>query len=549
MINIFTEEERRNLRRFFLLRVIIGVFILTITAYFHIYSFPALQQQVLNITSIVFVFSLLLQWWLLQRNINLSYAMQLGLYWLVDLPLIACVLFATGGMSSPFGFMFALIIVASGMRDQALLVQAVTVAACALYLVAVYIYAWLYAVPMLSTATLFVLLQTSILFLVGGIMAYIARRQQNLRAETKQVLLEHRNLLELHSQLVAHMHEGIVVLDMNLDVQDSNAAAALMFTATNKKISLSSSFAELCNLPPKLENFFKNFVSNPTTQQCQVEMRHNGRVLLLSASHLPATNPLATWLISMVDVSERIALEAKLATQDKLAALGRMGAMLAHEIRNPLQTIAQAIELLPIGKQEHEELIHNVIREEIARLNRLVRETLNYVRPLQPRLAIYQLRPLIESAVRNADLANKHAIVWHCHIKELYIDADHFRLVLDNLLANALVASPQIDTINISLDWMQQPLEILTAAQKQWCLKVSDKGSGIPKAVHKHLFEPFVGGTHGGLGLGLATTWQVCQANTWQINAHNLPIGSMFKVYGIIDVEENNNVKELGQED
>ncbi|MCK5307692.1 MAG: HAMP domain-containing histidine kinase, partial [Zetaproteobacteria bacterium] len=211
-----------------------------------------------------------------------------------------------------------------------------------------------------------------------------------------------------------------------------------------------------------------------------------------------------------------------LAEQDKLASMGKMIAMLAHEVRNPMQTIAQSVEIMKSVEQSQQEKIQRIVSEEVGRLNRLVSDLLDYVHPLSPVLTKISPSEVIGSSVAQVDFQGEHRISWVCGIDSLMLDPDHLRLVLDNLLRNALQASEQPGTIEVHMKDMDGV----------WELSVSDQGGGVSEAIKGRLFEPFASGRSGGVGLGLATVWQVCQVNGWQVEVEPVTGGSRFIIRG-----------------
>jgi signal transduction histidine kinase len=211
------------------------------------------------------------------------------------------------------------------------------------------------------------------------------------------------------------------------------------------------------------------------------------------------------WLMTIVNITETRNLEQKLAEQDKLASLGQMASMLAHEIRNPMQSIAQAVELM--GLQQPNNNLERIVTDEISRLNRLVSDMLNYASPLQPHIQHVSILELLQTSVAHIDLKNQYQIQINCPDVRINIDPDHFRLVADNLIRNAVHASPEPATVEVSF-WQHQ---------NTWTLRVRDHGKGIQDSMRKKLFEPFQTNRKKGTGLGLATAWQVCQVNSWNI--------------------------------
>jgi len=199
-----------------------------------------------------------------------------------------------------------------------------------------------------------------------------------------------------------------------------------------------------------------------------------------------------------------------------------MAAMLAHEIRNPIQIMAQGLELIGRGGVKGEN-VQGILHDEMLRLNRLVSTMLNYVRPLKPTPATVSMQDIMKVAIDHIDPAQHEDIHWQCSDQKMFIDADHFRLVIDNLLSNALANRPEGSAVEVDLD----------ADNTNWFLHVRNGGS-IPDAIGEKLFEPFTSGSAYGIGLGLATVKQVCDANGWLINVDSNAGQICFTVTGLL---------------
>ncbi len=497
-------------------RILTATLLLCIAAYFYFQPLPPVQRTVMLAVAFAFVLFAGVQWLLLKSTLPLS--QQLGFHFITDLLLASGLVFATGGQDSPFAFVYALIIVAAGTQAAALLVLSISVAACAFYLCAAYAYLWLLKAGAVPEDTLGILLQVSALLLVGGVMAAVAARQERLQKDRRLAIRQHAYLEELHSQMINTMQEGVLVLSPDLVVEESNLAANMMLGGTADSIQ-GKPLPELMQLPGRLKRHF----ANPRHFSCSCEYRQGDQFYMLNVIHLRRGDDMSPWLLSIVDVTDVRKLEQGLAAQDKLASLGRMAAMLAHEIRNPLQTISQAMELMPKAGRTHAREMREIVQEEVQRLNRLLSDMLDYTRPLKPNIQHCDMLKLIRDAVRQVEMQGNYGIRWQCDCPSLWLDADHFRLVIDNLLRNAVRASPKPASVE---------LKLLPADEHGWRLTVTDTGGGIPKDIRKHLFEPFVTSECGGWGLGLAMVWQVCQANNWQVTFEPAGQGTCFVVHG-----------------
>jgi len=295
------------------------------------------QQQLIISTGVLFLLLLLIQ--MAVTSSRVSEKNQWVFQYASDTTLASILIFASGGVFSPFSFLHGLIIIASGTHARRLLPIVISILACSGYLSAVYGEAWLARSDGLNTQqALHVLLQVSALMLVGGVMAYIARRHASLRAQSDQAVRQHRELKDLHDHIMAEMAEGVIVLDRALQVTDMNSAARSLLGRQTVATLLAI---------PALSKFFQQ--SQRTTFQCEYANSADDaqRNLLLMVRQLSDEDD-AAWLLTLVDISDVRRLEKQLLQQEKMALLGRMAAMLAHEIRNPIQTMAQGLELMAV---------------------------------------------------------------------------------------------------------------------------------------------------------------------------------------------------------
>jgi len=199
--------------------------------------------------------------------------------------------------------------------------------------------------------------------------------------------------------------------------------------------------------------------------------------------------------------------------------------MLAHEIRNPIHTMTQGLALINQGDVKGVN-VQGILRDEMQRLNRLVSTMLNYARPLKPAPTTVSMQEMIKVAIDHIDLAQNEDICWQCSDQQIFVDMDHFRLVIDNLLSNALSNRLEGSVVEVNLD----------ADNTHWFLRVRNSGT-LADAMREKLFEPFASASTHGIGLGLATVKQACDVNGWLIDM-NCDAGQVcFNVRGSIKAE------------
>jgi two-component system sensor histidine kinase PilS (NtrC family) len=211
------------------------------------------------------------------------------------------------------------------------------------------------------------------------------------------------------------------------------------------------------------------------------------------------------------------------AQQVKLAALGRLTANIAHEVRNPLSSISYATELLKEGGHDPgTERLFQIILNNTARLNRIVQDVMQINR--RDRLQTEAL----DLAIRLPELIDNL-----CHVEKVsrgiflldtprscvvHFDHGHFEQVLWNLCSNGLRYSlKKPGSVKISVTRTEDGRALL---------EVADDGEGVnPDAVQK-LFEPFYTTDAGGTGLGLYIARELCEANGARIDYRRSERGS-----------------------
>ena len=201
--------------------------------------------------------------------------------------------------------------------------------------------------------------------------------------------------------------------------------------------------------------------------------------------------------------SVRGKLEAELRREDRLRALGRLSAGLAHEIRNPLNSIRLTVQLLEhrlnTNSIRREDL--QTVRAEVDRLSTLLNDLLDLQRSRQPHPEIQPVVPVVQHCVslveRQAEMQNT-AIHLQASDREVtaFFDSQHLTQTVVNLLLNALEASSAGGAIQVIV------LEKNGVAEVQ----VQDEGPGLNGEQQEHLFEPFYTTKPMGTGLGLAVS-------------------------------------------
>ena len=213
-------------------------------------------------------------------------------------------------------------------------------------------------------------------------------------------------------------------------------------------------------------------------------------------------------------------MEESIRRKDRLAAVGRVGAGLAHEIRNPLGAMRGAIQVLESSMPPNsiQTDLMGIILRESDRLNSIITNFLSYAKPKVGNYTEIDLREAIKDTVtlmrHSPDLKDSHNIVEHLPSQPLFVSADQTQIqqVFWNLTRNAIQAMPDGGELSISLE---------SAPNDKAKIVFSDTGNGMPPEQVEQLFEPFATSTTGGTGLGLSIVYQIIRDHNGTINVRS----------------------------
>lgn len=262
----------------------------------------------------------------------------------------------------------------------------------------------------------------------------------------------------------------------------------------------------------------------------------NGKAIPVSVSAAVLREGLGYggYVFILRDLGEINLLKEKLAQSQRLSAIGKMAAGLAHEIRNPLSSICGYAHYLgaklgddPMGKATAE-----LIEEEAQRLNGVLTDLLGFARPQALDLKLRSLNEIMRKAWR---LAKPDADAKHVELTlELpldmnpmdIVDADKLLQALLNLALNAIQATPEGGKVTMRLNHVGQ-----AGKKGEWRLEVRDNGSGMSEQVQRQIFTPYFTTRPSGSGLGLPLAQQIVERHGGAISVWSAPdAGSTFAI-------------------
>lgn len=222
------------------------------------------------------------------------------------------------------------------------------------------------------------------------------------------------------------------------------------------------------------------------------------------------------------DITNRTELEASLRRSEMMSLLGSLVAGVAHEVRNPLFGISSILDAFETRFSERTEYLRytNVLRDELARLNILMEELLEYGKPFQGELYLASLDDVVTKSLRScvpvAEIARVKLVnKLTAKIPRVLVDRRRLSKVFVNLIENAIQHSPHDETVVV------EATETREANQLWLDCSVKDAGKGIAIEEIPNIFEPFFTKRRGGTGLGLAIAKKIMEEHGGMLIAGN----------------------------
>ena len=253
-------------------------------------------------------------------------------------------------------------------------------------------------------------------------------------------------------------------------------------------------------------------------------------------------------LYSTIETNNRelLLIRERMLESDRLAALSSLASGMAHEIRNPLVSIGGFARRIAKLVEPNSPLrgYVEVIQEEVTRLEKLLREILDFTGENLSYYGDHELAKLIEDTLilvqRDLD-ANKIKVAREfAQLPRLHCDDRQMKQVFYNLFQNAIQAMPHGGTLSIRTFPVERPDGLYAAAS------ISDTGSGIPMEVLHNIFNPFFSTKDYGTGLGLAIAQRIISRHYGQIEVNN-EIGKGVTFIVTLPVAKYCLVKDVGQ--
>jgi len=251
----------------------------------------------------------------------------------------------------------------------------------------------------------------------------------------------------------------------------------------------------------------------------------DGRERYLGLSVSPVRTPrmgqdaIVGYVYNFQDLTDLRRLEQEVAVRDRMAALGRLSAAIAHEIRQPLTAMAGAVNelarLVPMG--DDEKRLVRIVSQESARLNQIITDVLSYSGEKTYVFAEADPAEILEETMmlldRHTARTPRHKIEHRLETGKLRlrVDRDRLKQVFWNLGDNALRAMPEGGTLSVAIDSLGGRVRII----------FKDTGVGMAESESQKIFEPYHTTFPGGTGLGLAIVYEIVKAHGGSVSVYS----------------------------
>ncbi|GEM_PF-545510 len=342
--------------------------------------------------------------------------------------------------------------------------------------------------------------------------------------------------------MLATIDDGLLVVDSRGKVVIANSAATrilgLLPDSLEKKYTdifpADSPFPSLLARTIEEHRQFKDVkVKWVSPSRKTLELLASTAVLMDSKQEIIGT------VLCCRDVTERMRLEERVYRQERLAALGKLVAGVAHEIRNPLTSISCYIQLWQRHNNPSPRSLATM-QQEVTRLDTLVNQLLYFAKPAEAKFSTQNLNQLVEKVLQffTELYPGKYTIIKSLavNLPPAWIDPEQIERVLMNLIFNAIQAMPDGGRLEVKTVYDAVTGAITTT--------VSDSGCGIAPEALSHLFDPFYSTKPKGTGLGLAIAYEIIRAHGGNIEVESKPgQGTTFRFFVQTSREENYGAK------
>jgi len=480
----------------------------------------------------------------------------------IDIVVLTMIMHYSGGSNSFFTILYVLPILVAGVYLQLFGGLAAAVLATSIYILYTSLEVsgnlpfsggeWIVSQRNIYRLLVKSYLHTIVFMLAGMVSGYVSKRFLSRGEELAERERELKSVRLSTDSILNNMSSGLVVTDMEGNILAVNPAALEILGLDPGETIEGMNMREMKPFLSKLVSELEIAIETGTPRrrgEIRVENR-SGTMLPLGLSISILRDEKGEekgGIVLFQDLAEVHRMREKVRQADKMAAIGRLSASIAHEIRAPLASICGSIEMLRGELElsgENRELM-DLIMKESDRLDNIITDFLEFARMKKPALSSIDVEKCLKEVVmllRHSSIHKKRVamdIECGCPGARILADDEQIRQVFLNIVINACEAMEPHGTLSIRITDVNTQLD--EEGVEEDCIRIDFENDGPPIAVEvlPRLFEPFFTTKEGGTGLGLAIAARIIESHKGQIKVES-SVGSstVFSVFIPVRIEQ-----------
>ncbi|HKV37869.1 MAG TPA: ATP-binding protein [Blastocatellia bacterium] len=523
---------RRKLHWLVLWRLVIVALLLAVVAIIERgAATPAFTPAMMTVAVLALVLSAI---YLACSRLPIGLSVQAYLHLSIDLLIVTWLVHQTGDIESPFPALYLVIIFAASSILSRKAVFSLATVGGILYAVNGVLKVtgllgraegWApYDGDKAASSEFMLALNVMAIFAVAALASHLAER---LHRSEKDLAIATRDLADyrvFNDRIIESIRSGLITTDLVGSIITFNRAAEEITGHKLQDIRGKSLFTIFGDIERQIEVGLESIRTRTRLPRFDIGCRTaDGREIHLGFSVAPLlyeSRPIGGvttqgYVFTFQDLTEVMELEREVRRQERLAALGKMAAGLAHEIRNPLASMRGSVQVLAgeLDLSRDQSQLMEIVLRESDRLNRIVSDFLIYARPPRSEPQIVDLSSILSETLallrHSPELSPKHEVVDGYNAQPVLYNGDpnQLRQVFWNLARNAIQAMPLGGELKVILD---------AKPEQDVVIVFSDTGEGMSNEQKERIFEPF-NSSSGGTGLGMAIVYQLVRDHNGKI--------------------------------
>jgi two-component system sensor histidine kinase PilS (NtrC family) len=448
-----------------------------------------------------------------------------------DIGVVSGFVYFTGGLYSPFSFLYLTVIVVAAvmLRGGGLVFAGLSAIAYGI-LADLMVFGILeppanlsgIVVPLSTSRVLYqIMIHVVGFLLVALLVSYLGESLRTARSRLQEETERAQQFVALTDQVVRSVSAGILAADLEGRVLHVNPAGARILMIPDEEEVIGKRLEEVMPFATLDWEQLRSRAKIQLLGRLEDDLGDSGIRLGLSVGPLEdARSSLVGFIVNFQDLTELEIETERRRMRDRMAAVGEMAARMAHEIKNPLASISGSAQMLTSfdGLDDTGRRLLNILVDESGRLSTILDEFLDYARPRpathKPCNIAAMLRDCMDLLRRSAEVTSGHRLAIETPDDLIVHGEEHLlRQLFWNLSRNAIQAMPEGGDLTITAERRKNSAILV------W----SDTGIGMAEDVRQRAFEPFMTTSPGGTGLGLAVVYTAVEDHGGSIDIDSSP--------------------------